>query len=59
MKLLLVLLAAAAVYLSIWTIQKHGMTPQDHDFWLTVVPPFAAGTIVVLAPKIKGKKKED
>lgn len=59
MKFMLVLLAAAAVYLSIWTLGKHGVTPQVQDFWLSVVPPFAAGVIVALAPRIKGKKKGD
>jgi len=58
MKLLLVLVAAAAVYLSIWTLGKHGINPEGQDFWLCLVPPAAAGAIVCLAPRIKGKKKD-
>jgi len=58
MKLLLVLLAAAAVYLSAWTLGKHGINPQAQEFWLCTVPTFAAGAIVVLISRIKGKKPE-
>lgn len=58
MRFLLILLAAAAVYLSIYTMKKHGIEPSSQDFWACLVPPCAAGVLVVLAPKLKKKAKD-
>jgi hypothetical protein len=57
MRLMLVLLAAAAVYLSIYTMKKHGLEPGSQDFWMALVPACASGAIVVLAPNLKKKAK--
>lgn len=58
MRFLLILLAAAAVYLSVHMLGNHGIEPSSQDFWLCLVPPCAAGAIVVLAPKLKKKAKD-
>lgn len=58
MRFLLILLAAAAVYLSIHTMKKHDMEPSSQDFWACLVPPAAAGALVVLAPRLKKKVKD-
>jgi hypothetical protein len=58
MRFLLILLAAAAVYLSIYTLGKHGIVPASQDFWACLVPPWMAGALVILAPKLKKKAKD-
>lgn len=58
MRFLLILLAAGAVCLSIFMLGKHGVTPDSPDFWACLVPPAAAGALVVLAPKLKKKAKD-
>lgn len=58
MRFLLILLAAAAVYLSIHMLGKHNIDPSSQDFWACMVPPAAAGALVVLVPKLKKKAKD-
>lgn len=57
MRLLLILMAAAAVYAAIWTMGKHGLVPGSQDFWVCLVSPFAAGAMTFLAPTLKKKAK--
>jgi hypothetical protein len=58
MRFLLILLAAAAVYLSVYTLGKRGIEPGSQDFWACLVPPCVAGALVILTPKLKKKAKD-
>jgi len=45
----MILVAAAAVYLSIHTLKMHGVEPASRDFWVCMTAPFLAGLIVMRA----------
>lgn len=58
MRFLLILIAAAAVYASIYTLKKHGVEPGSVDFWICQASSVAAGACAFLSvfPKKKEKK---
>lgn len=53
----MILLATAAVYLSLHTLRQHGMEPASKDFWICMGSPFLAGLIVMMAG-MRGKKEK-
>lgn len=57
MRFLLILIAAAAVYLSIHTLKQHGVEPAAKDFWICQGSAIAAGVCAVLSVCPKKKKE--
>lgn len=57
MRFLLILIAAGAVYASIYTLKKHGIEPGTLDFWICQASAAAAGACAFLSV-FPRKKKE-
>jgi hypothetical protein len=58
MRLILIAVAAALVFLTIRMGESHGMPVGSKDFWLTQGTAFAGGAILFLAVLGKLPKKE-